>query len=76
MTKTAPAALLMIRTWEEDGSDPSFRAQIRVATDLSSGFASTINVTDHDRVVEIVRAFLDSSTPPRPDAARGDVPRG
>jgi hypothetical protein len=67
MVTTAPTALLMIRTWHEDGSDHPFRAQIRVATDISSGAASTVNVADPDAVVEIVRAFLGSSVPASTD---------
>jgi hypothetical protein len=59
MTKPAPVALLMIRTWQEDGSEQPFRAQIRIATDLSSGFASSVNVAQRDSVLEIVREFLD-----------------
>ena len=59
---TASTALLVIRTWSEEGSDHPLRAQIRIATDVSSGFTSTVNVADPERVLEIVRAFLE----PRP----------
>jgi hypothetical protein len=64
MMKSSPTALLMIRTWEEEGADQPFRAQIRIVADLPSGFASTTNVADPDRVIEIVHAFLDGSPPP------------
>jgi hypothetical protein len=65
-------AVLIIRTWREAGSDDSFRAQIRVATDVSSGTSSTINVADRDRVLAIVRAFLhgDEPTNGRPQEGR------
>ena len=54
-------ALLMIRTWEEEGSEPAFRAQIRIATERSSGFASTQNTADPEQVIVMVRAFLEGS---------------
>ncbi len=53
-------ALLMIRTWQEEESDQAFRAQIRIVADLSSGFASTVNVADRDGVIEVVQGFLEA----------------
>jgi hypothetical protein len=58
MVGSGPVSLLMIRTWTEADADRPFRAQIRIATDVSSGTASTVNVADTDSVIEIVRAFL------------------
>jgi hypothetical protein len=57
------SSLMIIRTWREDGSDRSFRAQIRVATDASTGSSSTMHVADPDAVVEVVRAFLRGEDP-------------
>ncbi len=65
MNRPDSPALLIIKTWREDRSDGSFRAHIRIAADISSGAASTINVADPDRVVDVVRAFLDGE--PIPD---------
>ena len=62
MDQPDPPALLIIRTWREDGSAQSFRAQIRIAADNSSGSASTINVAYPERVLDVVRAFLDGRT--------------
>jgi hypothetical protein len=50
----------MIRTWQEEGSDRPFRAQIRIVTDLSSGPTSTVNVADRDGVIEAVQGFLEA----------------
>jgi len=69
MVESAQTSLLLIRTWREQGSERSFRAQIRIATDLSSGFASTLNVADPERVIETVRAFLDARLPSTADGA-------
>jgi hypothetical protein len=52
------SSVLIIRTWREDGSDRSFRAQIRLAIDVSTGSSSTIHLADPDAVVEVVRAFV------------------
>lgn len=52
-------ALLTIRPWCEDGSNSPLRAQIRSTTDVSSGFGSTVTVTDVDEAVRAVRAFLE-----------------
>ena len=54
---------MILRTWREDGSDRSFRAQIRVAMDVASGSSSTVHVADPDAVVEIVRMFLRGVDP-------------
>ena len=56
-------SLLILRTWREDGSDRSFRAQIRVAMDVSSGSSSTVHVADPDAVLKAVRAFLQGEGP-------------
>ena len=61
MSEPARMALLMIRTWREEGSELPFRAQVRTATDRSSGFVSTVNVAGREQVVELVRTFLGGS---------------
>jgi hypothetical protein len=59
MHDTTTMALLTIRAWREEGSDDPLRAQIRIATDVSSGFGSTLNVAHTESVVDVVRAFLE-----------------
>jgi hypothetical protein len=63
MDDPGKSSLVIIRTWREDGSDRSFRAQIRVAMDVSSGSSSTVHVADPDAVLEAVRAFLQGEGP-------------
>jgi hypothetical protein len=75
MDERVMPALLIIRTWREDGSDASFRAQIRVAPDASSGSSSVFHLADADGVLELVRAFLRgddvSQGQPGPRGAKG-----
>jgi hypothetical protein len=59
MLATTTTALLTIRAWCEDGSQTPFRAQIRIATDVSSGFGPTLTLTDTESVVDAVRMFLE-----------------
>jgi hypothetical protein len=59
MLATTTTALLTIRAWCEDGSESPFRAQIRIATDVSSGFGPTWTLTVTESVVDAVRAFLE-----------------
>jgi hypothetical protein len=59
MLDTTTTALLTIRAWCEEGSEHPLRAQIRIATDVSSGFRSTLTVADTEAAVEAVRAFLE-----------------
>ncbi|HSL10704.1 MAG TPA: hypothetical protein VLA82_05265 [Actinomycetota bacterium] len=66
-------SVLIIRTWREDGSDRSFRAQIRVATDVSSGSSSTVHVADPDAALEVVRGFLHGKDV---DTGRGSAGSG
>jgi len=48
--------LFRSRTWREDTE--TFRAQVRLIKDISSGSSSTINLAAPDGVLEVVRAFL------------------
>jgi hypothetical protein len=66
MASEAPTALLIIRTWREEGSARPFRAQVRIANDVSSGYSSTVTVTDPSRVLEEVRVFLKGCAVPAP----------
>ena len=59
MLATTTTALLTIRAWCEDGSQTPFRAQIRIATDVSSGFGPTLTLTETDSVLDAVRMFLE-----------------
>jgi hypothetical protein len=60
-------ALLTIRAWCEEDSRSPLRAQVRSTSDVSSGFRSTVTVTDIDEAVRAVRAFLEEvvHSPPR-----------
>jgi hypothetical protein len=63
MDDPIPTALLIIRTWREEGADEPFRAQVRIAQDVSSGSTSVHNVADVGGVLEIVHSFLQPSSP-------------
>jgi hypothetical protein len=63
------SALLIIRTWREEGSTRPFRAQVSVASDVTAGYSSTITLTDPSRVLEEVRAFLEGWAAPAAPAA-------
>lgn len=68
-----PPSLLIVRTWREDGSDRPFRAQIRIAMDVSSGLAATVSVADPDHAMAIVRAFLRGEPMPKATGDEDDV---
>jgi hypothetical protein len=59
MINSHGTALLTIRAWCEEGSRSPLRAQVRSTSDVSSGFHSTVTVTDIDEAVRAVRAFLE-----------------
>jgi hypothetical protein len=50
--------LLIIRAWIEHGSSKPLRAQIRLATDVSAGFASEMTLADIDAVSAAVETWL------------------
>lgn len=52
-------ALLTIRTWLEEGSSDPLRAEIRMTSDVSSGFQTVEVVAQRERVMDAVKAFLD-----------------
>ena len=52
-------ALLTIRAWCEEGSSDPLRAQIRMTSDVSSGFQTVEVVAQRERVLDAVKAFLD-----------------
>jgi hypothetical protein len=69
--------LLIIRAWVEPGSSSPLRIQLRITTDVSAGFDSTLTVTQEEPVIAAVQTWLsamlaDSSTvngdpdPPKP----------
>ena len=68
-----PPSLLIVRTWREDGADRPFRAQIRIAMDVSSGSTETVTVADPDRALAIVRAFLTGEPVPGAGGGEGDA---
>lgn len=69
--------LLIIRAWVEEGSSLPLRAQLRVSTDISSGFERTLTLARAEEVTEAVQEWLgdilsdaerplsDTGTPPR-----------
>jgi hypothetical protein len=52
-------ALLTIRAWCEEGSSDPLRAEIRMTSDVSSGFQTVEVVAQRERVMDSVKAFLD-----------------
>jgi hypothetical protein len=67
MQATTTTALLTIRAWCEEGSENPFRAQIRIATDVSSGFGPTMTVAFTESVMDAVRGFLEDILCSSPD---------
>ena len=59
MQATTTTALLTIRAWCEEGSESPFRAQIRIATDVSCGFGPTMHLAITESVMDAVRGFLE-----------------
>jgi hypothetical protein len=53
-------ALFTVRTWFEEGSSTPLRAEIRMTSDVSSGFQTVSAVTQREQVMDAVRTFLDS----------------
>ncbi len=51
-------ALLIIRAWMEEGSPEPLRAQIRLTSDVSSGFERTLTLAQADEVCATVKAWL------------------
>ncbi len=51
-------SLLVIRAWIEDGSSEPLRAQIRLTSDVSSGFQRTLTLTREDAVCATVQEWL------------------
>lgn len=64
MNNSNGTALLTIRAWCEEGSHSPLRAQLRSTSDVSSGFRSTVTVTDIDEALRAVRAFLEEVVRP------------
>lgn len=51
-------AVLIVRAWVEPHSPSPLRATIRYTTDVSTGFESTVNLSDADAVEQFVRTWL------------------
>lgn len=51
-------AVLIIRAWVEPHPSSPLRANIRCTTDISTGFESTLNLSDADAVAQFVRTWL------------------
>lgn len=52
--------LMVLRVWTEEGSTEPLRVDVRETYDLSRGFRRTVTLTDVDRVLVTVRAFLET----------------
>jgi hypothetical protein len=59
MDEMPVVALLTIRAWCEEGSSDPLRAEIRMTSDVSSGFQTVEVVAHRERVIDAVKAFLD-----------------
>jgi hypothetical protein len=59
MDETPMVALLTIRAWCEEGSSNPLRVEIRMTSDVSSGFQSVWAVAERGQVMDAVKAFLD-----------------
>lgn len=51
-------SLLIIRAWMEEGSPEPLRAQIRLTSDVSSGFERTLTLAQADAVCATVQEWL------------------
>lgn len=49
---------MVIRAWVEDGSSCPLRAEVRHTSDVTIGFMSKATLTEPDRVLAEVTAFL------------------
>lgn len=64
--------LLIIRAWVEEGSSEPLRAQIRLSTDVSTGFEREMTLARSEEVCATVQAWLAdiSGRAERSDSAR------
>jgi hypothetical protein len=51
--------LLIIRAYVEAGSPVPLRAEIRLTSDVSTGFEQAVTLADRDLVARVVRDWLD-----------------
>ena len=51
-------AVLIIRAWVEPHPSSPLRATVRRTTDVAAGFDGTLNFTDAEAVVQVVRTWL------------------
>jgi hypothetical protein len=51
--------LLVVRVWLEEGSQQPLRAQIRLTTDVSTGFESAMTLAEVDATCQVVRDWLE-----------------
>jgi hypothetical protein len=55
---TERTGLLIIRAWTEQGSSEPLRAQVRLSTDVSTGFARTLTLARAEAVCAAVQEWL------------------
>ena len=58
MDETPVVALLTIRAWCEEGSPNPLRAEIRMTSDVSSGFQDSMTLSQVPAVCEAVETWL------------------
>jgi hypothetical protein len=57
---TGSTGLLIIRAYLEAGSPAPLRAEIRLTSDVSTGFERTVTLADRELVARVVRDWLDN----------------
>ena len=55
---TDRTGLLIIRAWTEEGSSEPIRTQVRVSTDVSTGFERTLTLARAEAVCATVHEWL------------------
>lgn len=57
---SSSTGLLIIRAYVEPGSSAPLRVEIRLTSDVSTGFERSLNLVDKDAVAEVVRVWLEN----------------
>jgi hypothetical protein len=54
-----PVGLLVVRAWNERGSERPLRAEVKLTCDIRHGFQRQLTLSDTDAVQAAVRAWLE-----------------
>lgn len=57
--RSSRTGLLVIRVWLEERSQQPLRAQIRLTTEVSTGFEPAMTLTEVDAACQVVRDWLE-----------------